>query len=167
MAPQPRSHPMSIQFIQCSPDGVPRSHKRSCVYRAISIASGLDYPEVVGRLALGALRERPRSGKPRSSPQTGVLTSTAWFKDCMRELGFTWVPTMGIGTGCRVHLDASELPSGRLVVMVSRHACAVIDRVLFDNHDCRRGGRRCVYGFWRYKDDSVLQSTGTRERHLL
>lgn len=158
---------MSIQFFQCSPGGVHSSHKRSCVYRAISIASGLDYGEVVARLGRGALRERPRKGKPRSSPQTGVLTRTAWFKECMQELGFAWVPTMGIGTGCRVHLDENELPGGRLVVMVSKHACAVIDRVLFDDHDSRRDGKRCVYGYWRYQDGGVLQSTGTRDRHLL
>lgn len=158
---------MSIQYIHCEPEGVPKSHRRSCVHRSISIVTGIRYWDVVHRLSWGALRERPRKGKPRSSPETGVLTHTAWFKECMQELGFTWVPTMRVGTGCRVHLSADELPNGRLVVMVSKHACAVIDRVLFDNHDSRRGGRRCVYGYWRFDGKVVLQSVGTRERHLL
>lgn len=151
---------MTIQFCQAAPLGVPAAHKGSCVHRAISLAAGLPYRQVVHDLSVGALRERPRRGT-RSCPVSGVYTSKAWFKEYMRSLGFTWVPTMGIGTGCRVHLTADELPMGRLVVMVSRHACAVIDRVLFDWKDCSRGGTRCVYGYW------VLQSTGTRERHLL
>ncbi len=37
---------------------------------------------------------------------------------------------MQIGSGCTVHLRADELPSGRLVVSVSRHLTAVIDCVI-------------------------------------
>jgi hypothetical protein len=32
---------------------------------------------------------------------------------------------------------------------VSRHAVAVIDGVIHDTYDCSRGGKRCVYGYWR------------------
>ena len=31
----------------------------------------------------------------------------------MRQLGLTWTPTMRFGQGCRVHLRAEELPTGR------------------------------------------------------
>jgi hypothetical protein len=55
---------------------------------------------------------------------------------------------MQIGSGCNTHLKADELPSGRLVCNVSRHAVAVIDGVIHDTHDCSRGGKRCVYGYW-------------------
>jgi hypothetical protein len=56
---------------------------------------------------------------------------------------------MKIGSGCNVHLRADELPSGRLVCLVSRHAVAVIDGVIRDTHDATRGGSRCVYGYYR------------------
>jgi hypothetical protein len=66
----------------------------------------------------------------------------------MKELGFTWTPTMTIGSGCTVHLRADELPSGRLVCSVSNHNVAVIDGVIHDTYDCSRKGSRCVYGYW-------------------
>jgi hypothetical protein len=55
---------------------------------------------------------------------------------------------MKIGQGCKVHLRKEELPSGRLIVSVSRHLTAVIDGVIYDNHDCSRDGSRCVYGYY-------------------
>jgi hypothetical protein len=64
--------------------------------------------------------------------------------------GWTWTPTMKIGQGCTVHLRAEELPSGRLIVRVSRHMCAVIDGVIHDTHDPSREGTRCVYGYWSH-----------------
>ena len=66
----------------------------------------------------------------------------------MRSLGFVWTPTMGIGTGCTVHLRADELPNGRLVVAVSKHYTAVLDGVIHDIENPSRDGTRCVYGYW-------------------
>ncbi len=66
----------------------------------------------------------------------------------MTALGFKFVPTMGIGTGCKVHLRDGELPMGRIIARVSRHYVAVIDGVLHDTYDASRGGTRCVYGYW-------------------
>ncbi|MGA2164193.1 MAG: hypothetical protein ABSH36_06960, partial [Solirubrobacteraceae bacterium] len=57
---------------------------------------------------------------------------------------------MKIGHGCTVHLHAEELPSGRLIVRLSRHMCAVIDGVIHDTHDPSRQGTRCVYGYWQH-----------------
>jgi len=37
---------------------------------------------------------------------------------------------MSIGSGCRVHLRADDLPPGRLIVKISRHYTAVIDGVI-------------------------------------
>ncbi len=71
------------------------------------------------------------------------------------ELGWVFVPTMGIGTGCRVHLRADELPRGRLIVNFSRHMSAVIDGVVHDIHDPCRDGTRCVYGYWFKVDDTT------------
>jgi hypothetical protein len=61
----------------------------------------------------------------------GIYISSEIFKRYMRDLGFTWVPTMSIGSGRRVHLRADELPPGRLVVKISRHCSAVIRHARF------------------------------------
>ena len=125
-----------------------------CVARAVAIASGLPYKEVYDRLAEGNATQRVTK-KTRGLKKNGVKTAShginvtrKWFKDYMKELGFEWVPTMQIGSGCRVHLDEDELPKGRLVCSVSRHSTAVIDGVLNDTYDCSRMGTRCVYGYY-------------------
>ena len=66
----------------------------------------------------------------------------------LQSLGWKWTPTMQIGSGCKVHLCADELPPGRLIVSVSRHLVAVIDGVVHDIYEDARGGTRCVYGYW-------------------
>nr|HEV8009723.1 hypothetical protein [Bradyrhizobium sp.] len=127
---------------------------RDCVARAVAIASGRPYSEVYRLLADGNKSQRvtKRTAKGAARKRTarnGVYTRRKWFRDYMADLGFVWVPTMQIGSGCKVHLLADELPGGRLVCMVSRHAVAVIDGVIHDTHDPSRGGTRCVYGYWR------------------
>jgi hypothetical protein len=113
-----------------------------CVARAVAIASGRPYAEVYRRLAegMGAQRRTKRTLKKheRASARNGITTKRKWFKDYMAELGFEWVPTMGIGTGCQVHLTADELPSGRIIAAVSGHYTAVIDGVIHDTFDPRR-----------------------------
>lgn len=127
-----------------------------CVCRAISIASGIPYADVYKALNAGGNTERlPRAGKGsrlRSTARNGVFTHKAWFKRYMTSLGARWVPTMGIGTGCTVHVRKDELPSGRLVLMLSQHCAAFIDGVIHDLYDCSRGGTRCVYGYWVFPD---------------
>jgi hypothetical protein len=124
-----------------------------CVARAIAIASGRPYGEVYRRLAESAGAQRrtklTRKKHERASARSGILTGRKWFKDYMAELGFAWVPTMQIGSGCKVHLRADELPSGRIIASVSNHFVAVIDGQIHDTHDPSRGGKRCVYGYWR------------------
>lgn len=122
-----------------------------CVARAIAIASGRPYGEVYARLAsgTGAQRASKRTKRRSASARSGINTTRKWFAEYMRELGFTWTPCMAIGSGCKVHLAAGELPAGRLVVALSRHYAAVIDGTLRDTYDDSRGGTRCVYGFWR------------------
>lgn len=119
---------------------------RDCVCRAIAIAAELPYAKVYDALNAAATRERPRTGRRRSSARTGVHKTT--IKRYLESLGFSWTPTMHIGSGCKVHLRADELPAGRLVVSASRHLVAVIDGVIHDTHDPSRDGTRCVYGYW-------------------
>jgi hypothetical protein len=121
-----------------------------CVCRSIAIAAELPYQRVYDKLNEMAKTERPRrKGRyagQRSSARTGVFKPT--WKKLLKELGFVCTPTMGIGTGCRVHLRDGELPMGRLIVQTSRHLTAVIDGVVHDTHDPSRDGTRCVYGYW-------------------
>ena len=120
-----------------------------CVARAIAIASGFPYGEIHDRLTAGNYFQRGGRTQGKGA-DFGVITQRKWFKDLMREWGFTWTPTMKIGSGCQTHLRADELPRGRLVCSVSRHYVAVIDGVINDTHDCSRGGTRCVYGYWMF-----------------
>lgn len=154
-----------------------------CVARAVAIATQQDYLTVYEQLSEGCRTERTsrlsaraRQRKDTRSARDGVHVKRKWFKDYMTRLGWVWVPTMGIGTGCRVHLNEKELPLGRLIVSVSKHYTAVIDHVIRDMHDPQRQsspifgseialdgagnrrnvivgwtGERCVYGYWRPK----------------
>lgn len=128
-----------------------KGHVGDCVCRAICIAAELDYRDMYERINRLGARERRTKHRKRgpSSASDGVYKSTT--KKLIASLGnWIWTPTMGIGTGCRVHLRDGELPQGRLIVSVSRHWVAVIDGVIYDKFDCSRGGTRCVYGyFWR------------------
>jgi hypothetical protein len=131
--------------------GFAKEAKGGCVARAVAIASGRPYREVHARLAAGRGNQRatPRTGRQEATADHGIHVRRKWFRDYMAELGFVWTPTMQIGSGCKVHLRRNELPSGRLIVSLSRHYSAVIDGVCFDTYDPTRGGTRCVYGYWR------------------
>lgn len=151
-----------------------------CVARSIAIASGKPYAEVYAALAHGMGTQRAgKRGKKAKSARNGVTTSRKWFKEYMASLGATWTPTMQIGSGCKVHLRADELPAGRLVVAVSKHYTAVIDGVIHDTFNPSERGdtlypegctlpipkgakhlpdgrgwvyspERCVYGYWSF-----------------
>jgi hypothetical protein len=123
-----------------------RGKAGDCVCRAVAIASGLPYRQVYDALNQGAFNERGRGTQSRA--RTGVRVQRQWFKTYLTALGWKWIPTMGIGTGCQVHLAAHELPPGRLIVALSRHYTCVIDHVIHDTHDPSRLGARCVYGYW-------------------
>lgn len=118
-----------------------------CVCRAVAIATQQKYATVYQALN-GERDSKRRTAKTKqSSSRTGMFRRV--YEPYLRRLGWIFTPTMQIGQGCRVHLRTDELPSGRLIVAVSRHLCAVIDGVLFDTHDQTRGGTRCVYGYYR------------------
>ena len=121
-----------------------------CVTRAIAIATGKPYQEVYDLVNAHGKEERPaQRQRRRSAARTGVQKRTT--RRIMAELGWEFVPLMGIGTGCQVHLKAEELPPGRIVVKLSRHVCAVVDGVIHDTHDPSRDSTRCVYGYYRKK----------------
>jgi hypothetical protein len=125
-----------------------------------------------------------KTGQGVRTAREGIHVRRKWFKDYMTSLGFEWVPCMAKGTGCQVHLDPDELPAGRLVVHLSKHVSAVIDGVIHDTYDPNDRGptlypnsypqdqlpkkarrltngngwiydpKRCVYGYWKFKEDA-------------
>lgn len=118
-----------------------------CVCRAIAIATQKPYKEVYDLINEYGKQERTGKRKRgKSSARNGVYKNT--IKKVMEHYGWVWHPTMQIGQGCTVHLREDELPSGRLVVSVSRHEVAVIDGVIHDIYDPSREGDRCVYGYY-------------------
>jgi hypothetical protein len=140
-----------------------------CGVRAFSIALGQPYRQTYQELTeeLRSYREllsKSRSAKRRAlahrirtTPRDGLVSEVA--KRYAAGKGWAWVPTMGIGTGCRVHLLQQELPNaGPVIVNLSKHYCAVVDGVIRDTFDPNQPrvywtgelgeGPRCVYGVW-------------------
>jgi len=133
-----------------------KGYAGDCVTRAVAIATTLPYEQV--RLELMEAHahwidtsrcryatEKRAKGASRTV-RNGVPKQVT--RAYLADLGWKWTPTMGIGTGCRVHLRADELPAGRIICQVSKHLVAVIDGVIHDAHDPSRSGTRCVYGYW-------------------
>lgn len=150
-----------------------------CVVRAVAIATEQPYEQVYQALADVNASTRGRSKTAGiKTARYGIIVRGVAFKRYMAALGWTFTATMGIGTGCTVHLNAAELPAGRLIVSVSKHYCAVIDGVIHDTHNPSERGttiypphtpaeqmpkgvrwlengngwayspERCVYGYW-------------------
>lgn len=107
-----------------------------CVTRSIAIATGIPYQTVYDALFQAGNR----------SPRNGVHKNV--WKKYLKDLGWTYVPKMFVGQGCKTHLRTEELPSGRLIVQCSKHLTAVIDGVINDTYDPSRNGTRCVYGYF-------------------
>jgi hypothetical protein len=160
-----------------------KSPAGDCVARAVSIASQIPYSVVYNDLAIINAKmsktKRRKGAVGQFTASHGIYTTSKLFKDYMKKLGFVWTACMKPGTGCKVHLDENELPSGRLVVRVSRHLTAVIDGVIYDTHNPQREasfqiepdkgqelkkgqwrnengvvtliGKRCVYGYWEIR----------------
>lgn len=138
-----------------------------CATRAVAVAAGISYDDAYAAINGAAQAERGRTRRGRRGPD-GVR-SVKRVKSNAREgvwpetmhrvlvdgLGWRWTATMGIGTGCRVHMRAEELPAGRLIVRLGHHYAAVIDGVLHDSFDSTRGGDACVYGYWRQPQEGT------------
>lgn len=132
-----------------------------CGVRALALTVYADLPPadayraacaIVARYAQTERKKRGRTPeRSKSSVRGGVFHRT--MRRIMADpeisaVGWRWRPTMAIGGGCTTHLRADELPSGTLLVVVSKHFTTVIDGVIHDNHNPSRDGTRCVYGFW-------------------
>lgn len=128
-----------------------------CVCRAISIASGRPYGDVHEMLERVGTRVRRGHMDDYSHPEWGIRTKRPPFNRMMRRLGFRLLKTR---FGHRiVRLRNSDLPLGRLVVMLKRHAVAVIDRVLYDTFDSRNKGTAIVHEYYIYEGAPVAPVT--------
>jgi len=120
-----------------------------CVTRAIAIALELPYQQVYDDL--NALAKATEKRGLRSTARTGVIRKT--YEAYLKSLGWNFMPMMQIGRGCTCHMRANELPSGRIIVRLSHHLCAIVDGWQFDIKDQSRGGMRCVYGYFTKESD--------------
>ena len=148
---EPAPRPYEIAFVPNDGGRAATGRKGDagdCVTRAIAIATATPYGEVYDALAEGMAKRRGKH-RPTASAPRATACSASIYQPYLESLGWEWVPTMQIGSGCRVHLRADELPDGPIIVRLSRHVAAVINGVLFDTHDCSREGTRAVYGYFR------------------
>lgn len=133
-----------------------------CVTRAICNATGKDYKEVYDRLNEMAKSEsvKRHRGHKRSQSRNGVFKET--WKRYLKEIGWVHHSVTSIGnTEKRIRLTKEDLPSGNLIVQISKHLTNVKDGVIYDTYNCsskqyydRESGdlmtneERCVYGYW-------------------
>ena len=113
--------------------------KSDCVVRAIAIATEKPYMEIHDMINEMAGYDMARSGN-------GVNKKI--YNAIMKEFGWKWVATMFVGSGCKVHLVAHELPHGRLMVRVSKHMTNMVDGIVHDMCNPSRDGTRAVYGYF-------------------
>jgi hypothetical protein len=119
-----------------------------CVVRAIAIVTEIPYQKIYDDLFELNKKSRCRYNlRGKISPREGA-TTTITIRKYLTSLGWKWIPTMAIGSGCKVHLKNEELPKGRIITRLSKHLTAVIDGVINDTHDPSRDGTRCVYGYY-------------------
>jgi hypothetical protein len=125
-----------------------------CTVRAIAIVTKIPYRTVYNDLNRLVRKHNERKRKYRSKT-AGRGVHRCVYDEYLKGLGWRWKSMTGIGIGCRVHLSANELPSGRIICRLSGHHTAVIDGVIHDTYDPSRNGTRCVYGYWEAPDGST------------
>ena len=87
-----------------------------CVCRATAIATGISYQTLYDELTIRTKEWRTNSNsrqaylaKPKNdSPRQGVPMKV--LRTYLKDHGWTWVPKMFIGSGCKFHLRQGELP---------------------------------------------------------
>ena len=119
-----------------------KGNTNDCVCRAIAIANNLNYKKVYD-----LINNYSKNNKDNSNSRIGVSKNII-FK-ILTDLGWTWIPTMKFGTGCKVHLKEDELPNDKVIIAkLSKHLTCIINGIIHDTYDPSRNGRRCVYGFF-------------------
>jgi hypothetical protein len=133
-----------------------------CACRAIAIATEQPYRVVFD--ALSAFGWSPKWNHPHPHNENELI------REYLAKLGWGWTPTGRLGTACKVHMQADELPTGRLIVLAvghHSHLVAVIDGVIHDDGCGRRDsgmcilgcplGPQCVFGYFAKGEDKPLE----------
>lgn len=125
-----------------------------CVVRAYAIVTRTHYADAYRLFANaqgGVQRSRGAKPEPRSA-RNGVLPSV--YKPIFAERGLIWTPLVTPGVKAPVvHFRRGEVPrTGRHILRLSKHLCALVEGTVRDNHIDDRGGSRMVYGYWTCKD---------------
>lgn len=123
-----------------------------CVTRAIANATGKDYKEVYD--AINELSKSERTGKrkkSRSSARNGVYRRT--YEKYLSSIGWCFKPLMLIGSGCKIHLNETDLETagiskGVYILSLSGHLTVIKDGVVYDTFNDDRDGTRCIYGYY-------------------
>ena len=130
-----------------------------CVVRAIAIATEQSYQKVYDDLkefnvefAKGRSRAAKKVADRGPSPRDGNFKEA--YAKYLKSLGWDWKATCRPGQKWRLHLDPYELPEGRIICKVSRHAVAAIGSIVQDTYDCTRDGTRMVYGYYHKAEDN-------------
>ena len=119
-----------------------KGHTGDCVCRAIAIANKMDYKDVYD-----LINKYSKEEESNSHARTGV--SKDIVHKILTDLGWSWVPTMRFGVGCKTHLKEDELPKNQTIIArLSKHITCIVDSVIHDTYDCSRNSTRCVYGYY-------------------
>jgi hypothetical protein len=130
-----------------------------CVCRAVAIATERPYQEIYDRL------ETMIVAKFGSKRPPGV--EDAMHQELMGTLGWTWVPNVSNKKGHQTRLRKDELPSGRLVVRIHKHAVAVVDGVIHDTYNSSgKHGSRPIRGYFK-KDMSAHHTMSSERKKML
>lgn len=103
-----------------------KQRKSDCAVRAISKCTGLDYDKVYDYLWM-TQKKRPCGG-----------TSMMAIDSIMESLGWT-------RTNIHKTFNSRHVPMGNVLCIITRHAVAVQDHVVYDTYDSVRSGRRKLY----------------------
>lgn len=126
------------------------------IIRAISIATGKDCKQVYD-IMLDGMRKMNK----RRSPRSGINKQV--YHNYLIENGFEWYQSSIYSEGYTMHLHKDELPGGILIVSLTKHFSCVINGVINDSIDPRRGAgnitkrgvqlyhpeRRRVHGYYK------------------
>jgi hypothetical protein len=114
-----------------------------CVTRAIAIATERPYREIYDAICALAVSECGYA-------QAHMGVTDIAIKGYLGSLGWRWNKYRG-------HLNAEELPGGRLIVALKGHLVAVVDGIIHDTYDCSVGGTSEVTGYYLKSDsgDSI------------
>jgi hypothetical protein len=126
----------------------------NAVVRAIAIATEQNYWPVYRELYTAQCEYVSKSRSKRIKDKGASIDYAGVWPDVSKQYlldrGWTWTPTMSIGSGTTVHLTYEEIPDLPVfVARVSRSLVTVVNGVVQDIGDPSRDGTRALYGYFQ------------------